>query len=141
MGQSRPINGAAQNRYQIRVWPFENTVSVETAELAVWAVQAQYILKVIQCREGGCQREFRDIPFRMIGHQRDFGAERSGFALNALERSREGSRQAGQGSRACGEQNETTSVHWVCKRLSVPDRVSTMCWVALGRNLGGKAES
>jgi hypothetical protein len=67
---------------------------------------------------------FRDIPIRMIDHQGDFGAQRSGFALNALERSREDSGQAGQGSCPCREQNETTAVHCVWERLSMPDRVS-----------------
>jgi hypothetical protein len=124
--QSRPIDGAAQNFYQIRVWPFEHTVVIETAELAVWTVQAQHILKVIQCLECRRQRAFPHIPIRMIDHQGDFGAQRSGFALNALERSREDSGQAGQGSCTCCEQNETTAVHCVWERLNMPDRVSTI---------------
>ena len=60
----------------------------------------------------------------MIDHQGDFGAQRSGFALNALERSPEDSGQAGQGSCACCEQNETTAVHCVWERLSMPELVS-----------------
>ena len=94
------------------MWPFENTVVIETAELAVWTVQAQHILKVIQCLECRCQGAFRHIPIPMIDHQGDFGAQRSGFALDALERSLEDSGQAGQGSCACCEKNETTAVHW-----------------------------
>jgi hypothetical protein len=52
--QSRPIDGVPQNICQIRVWPLENAVVIETAELAVWTVQAQHILKVIQGLQCGC---------------------------------------------------------------------------------------
>ena len=70
----------------------------------------------------------------ILDHQGDFGAQRSGFALNALERSREDSGQASQGSCPCREQNETTAVHCVWERLSMPERVSNdLSCSSLGR--------
>ena len=109
--QSRPIDGAAQNFYQIRVWPFENTVAIETTKLAVWAVQAQHILNVIQRLERGGQSTFRDIPIRMIGHERNFGPERSAFTLDALERLRGHSSQPEKAAGSGCEKNETAALH------------------------------
>ena len=53
----------------------------------------------------------RDIPIRMVGHQRDFGAQRSRFTLEALETLWGDRWQAGQAACSGCEKNETTAIH------------------------------
>jgi hypothetical protein len=113
-----------QNFYEIRVWPFKDTVVIKTAELAVGTIHAQHVLEVIQCLECGCERAFCDLLITMIGHQGDFAAQCPGSALNALERSGETSGQPGQGSSSCREHDELTAVHGDGERLIMPIRVS-----------------
>ena len=65
----------------------------------------------IQCLEGGSQGAFHDIPIRMVGHQRDFCAQRSRSTIEALETLWGNPWQADQAACSGCEKNETTAIH------------------------------
>src|SRR5262245_32223371 len=79
VGEPRPIQSAVDYCQDVPVWSFENSFSIELADLTLRPIKAQHILKFVQRFEGRGHRAFSRVTIFVICNERNLGPQRKGF--------------------------------------------------------------